>query len=187
MSKKMSLASLLVICLIAALAACAPAPEAKDEAAAPAEGKLYGAEFTLTEATPIADLLANPDEYVGKTVLIKAAATHVCKHSGKRLQLTDAASESRIMVDFSGAGLELPAEILNHVVIAEGVFTRRDLGVAPKDEDHDHEKAHAEGTPHEHAEKADSGDCAAEKADANPENHVYVIEGVGVRDLDVTA
>lgn len=191
-----ALAALFVLVLF--VAACAPtaAPAATDSASADVNtaGHLYGAELTLAEATPLSEVLAGPEAFVGKVIQIKGTAVHVCKHSGKRLQLMDPDTEKAIMVDFSEVGLEFPAETVNHTVIAEGTLIRRDLAPTVAEDDHDH----AEGEDHDHAEAAEGDDhdhvaaakgegenCAAEAAGADESRHVYVIAGTGARDLDL--
>lgn len=192
-----ALAALFVLVLF--VAACAPpaVPAAADSQSADvhAAGHLYGAELTLASETPLSDVLAGPEAFVGKVIQIKGTAVHVCKHSGKRLQLMDPDTEKAIMVDFSEVGLEFPAETVNHTVIAEGTLIRRDLAPAAVEDDHDH----AEGEDHDHAEAAEGDDhaelaeaaegegenCAAEAAGADAARHVYVIAGTGARDLDL--
>ena len=172
-------ARVLAMALLLVLAACAPTAEAPgdDETAPAPAGKVYGTQPALSEPIAIADLLATPEEFVGKTVQIKGTAIHVCKHSGKRLQLAQQDADVKIMVDFSEAGLEFPAETLNHMILAEGTLIRRDLGAAPKEEDHEH------AAPEEGGESGEA--CAAEEAGADETRHVYVIAGTGALDLDL--
>jgi hypothetical protein len=58
----------------------------------------------LTSVTEISvdDLLNSPDQYVDKTVRATGLVTHVCRHSGKRLHLTSAASGQFIRVEAKG-------------------------------------------------------------------------------------
>ena len=49
--------------------------------ATPAEEK-FGAGVTLETATPIADVVKNPEAFVGKTIRVDGTATAVCAHMG---------------------------------------------------------------------------------------------------------
>ena len=46
------------------------------------EASKLGAEITLTEKTKISDILADPDAYLGETVLVEGEVLDVCPKMG---------------------------------------------------------------------------------------------------------
>lgn len=104
-----------------AAATDAAAGEAADEAAAPAEDPTaLGAELADgTELTPLADLIARPDEMVGKTVRIKGTAVSRC---GSGCSVTLAEGDARMMVRSDKEVFEFPAGWKDQTLVVEGTF-----------------------------------------------------------------
>jgi len=92
-----------------------------------AEVKL-GAPLTLTQATPIAALLANPGEYVGKVVQVKGKVTEVCQEMGCWMAIVDPESNQKITIKVNDGDIVFPKDAPGKRATAEGKFTR--LGTA---------------------------------------------------------
>lgn len=74
-------------------------------------------------AIDVVDLLANAKEYDGKEVIITGTATHVCKHSGKRLHLMGNDEKTKLRVEAGEIG-QFERELEGSDIIAKGIFHR---------------------------------------------------------------
>lgn len=102
----------LSICLFAAALASAEEPACTK--------KSVGAGLKLTEATPIASILATPAEYAGKSVQVAGKVEAVCEMRGCWLQLaTEAGEELKVKVD--DGVIVFPMASKGNPAIAEGV------------------------------------------------------------------
>lgn len=92
-------------------------------AAAPARAAetSYGAGVQLTEATPIARILADPDAYVGKTVRIEGKVLDVCPMAGCWMELATEASGAKLRIKVDDGVIVFPATAKGKVAAAEGV------------------------------------------------------------------
>lgn len=108
-------------------AAKVPADGAR--AAAPAAAKLdetkydhFGAGIAATtKATPIADVVKNPDQFTGKTVAIEATVGAVCPKKGCWMNLGEPAA---MHVTFKDYGFFVPLDATGRTAIVEGVLTK---------------------------------------------------------------
>lgn len=92
---------------------------------------IYGAGVTLEETTPIADLLADPDAYLGRRVRVEGRVTDVCPKAGCWMEL--AAAGDRMPAGEEGAEgptlrikvedgvIVFPADAHGRAAVAEGV------------------------------------------------------------------
>ena len=83
----------------------------------------YGAGVTLTSATPIKDLYASPDKFVGKTVRVDGVVTAVCTEMGCWLAIgaTDNPDQAvRFQADHDGK-IVFPISLKGQKASAEGV------------------------------------------------------------------
>lgn len=71
----------------------------------------------------VADLLASAKDYDGKEVIITGTATHVCKHSGKRLHLMGSDEKSTIRLEAGEIG-QFERELEGSSIMAKGIFHR---------------------------------------------------------------
>ena len=88
------------LALIAALALAGCAGDSDETA----DAIKVGAEMTLTEATALADLVADPAAFVGKTIRIEGTVEGICRGSGCWMLLDD------------GQGNQFYAKSLDHSV-----------------------------------------------------------------------
>ncbi len=101
------LAAVPLLLLLAAPAAVAGQPE------------LYGKGVELEEATPIADILADPDAFVGKTVRVEGGVLDVCPRKGCWIQVGDDASSLQVKVEDDV--IVFPADAKGRLAAAQGV------------------------------------------------------------------
>lgn len=106
----------LLVCLTFAASACrthtgSPAPSSSASAAAPRPPEAFGAPITPgAQAQPIATVLANPDQYQGRTVLVEGHVRKACSKRGCWMELAEAAGSSApgCRVTFKDYGFFVP-------------------------------------------------------------------------------
>ena len=89
-----------------------------------AELKL-GKPLALKTTTPIEQLSASPDGFVGKTVQVKGKVTEVCQMMGCWMAIADNGKAIRIKVN--DGEIEFPKDSVGKNVTAEGKFMKIDL------------------------------------------------------------
>ena len=102
----------------------------------------YGAGVSITTATPIKDLYASPEKFVGKTVRVDGVVTAVCTEMGCWLALGAADNPDqavRFQADHDGK-IVFPITMKGKQASAEGVFIK--IGADNKE---------AKEAAHEHA------------------------------------
>jgi Domain of unknown function (DUF4920) len=109
------------------------------------EPKKYGNGVSMTHATPIASILANPDGFKGQTVRVEGTVTAVCAHEGCWMALSaDGRPDGptlRLKVD--DGVIVFPVTAKGHKAVAEGVLER--VGATP--DSHEAAAEHAKHAP----------------------------------------
>ena len=138
-------------------------------AALAAEGKTYGKGITLQQETKISDILANPDAFVGKKVLVSGTIVDVCAHKGCWIEIAGEKAGEKIRVKVKEGEIVFPMTAKGRKVLAEGVVEKV---VKPHGKS---TKGHASGCTGEkgHEGKKCSGDCT------HGAGTVYLIKGTG--------
>lgn len=90
-----------------------------------AENKL-GKPLALKEATPLATLLAHPDDFVGKAVQVKGKVTAVCQMMGCWLDLANDQGQ-KVHLQVADGEIVFPKDSVGKTAIAEGKFTKTEL------------------------------------------------------------
>lgn len=103
--------------LVSALAVCL----AVVPFAGAGEGKSYGKGVTLTETTPVAKILADPDAYVGKPVRVEGKVKDVCTMAGCWMELVAGEGTDMIRVKVHDGVIVFPVTARGKTAIAEGV------------------------------------------------------------------
>jgi hypothetical protein len=85
-----------------------------------------GAEITVAQATPIADILADPAAHLGKPVRIEGEVRAVCTRMGCWMDLGDQAGH-RIRVKVEDGVLVFPPEAAGRPAVAQGTVTVEEL------------------------------------------------------------
>lgn len=86
----------------------------------------FGAGVTLKESTPIADVVKNPDAFVGKTIRIDGTATAVCQHMGCWMAVSesDTADAPTVRLKVEDGVIVFPVTAKGKAVSAQGVFEK---------------------------------------------------------------
>ena len=90
----------------------------------------FGAGVTLTRATPISELYASPEKFVGKTVRVDGVVTAVCTEMGCWLAIgaTDNPDQAvRFQAEHDGK-IVFPISLKGQKASAEGVFVKIGAG-----------------------------------------------------------
>jgi len=82
----------------------------------------YGDGVTIEQAVAIETLLANPDDYVGKTVRVDGVITGVCKKRGCWMQVTDSESGNSVRIKVEDGVMVFPYTSMGQEASAEGIF-----------------------------------------------------------------
>lgn len=85
----------------------------------------FGKGLTLKEATPVANLLGTPDNYVGKVVQVKGKVTEVCQMMGCWMQIQD--GEKAIRFKVKDGEIMFPKNSAGKNAVAEGVLKKIEL------------------------------------------------------------
>lgn len=86
-----------------------------------AAAETYGDGVHLSAATPIADILADPDAYVGKTVRVEGRVAEVCPMAGCWMELAAADGGDTLRIKVEDGVIVFPAAAAGRVAAAEGV------------------------------------------------------------------
>jgi hypothetical protein len=110
----------------------------------------YGAAPTVRDATPIAQLLATPADFQGKTVRVEGVVTGVCTMMGCWMALapSDAPKGPAILIKVDDGVIVFPANARGKRATAQGVVER--VGTTTEGQE----------AAREHAEQAKTGSAA---------------------------
>ncbi len=87
-----------------------------------AKEKIYGKGVAAGDVTPISVVLANPDQFIGKTLVIEGTVVGVCAHRGCWLSLASDVEGETLRVKVEDGVIVFPKEIVGEKVRAQGVF-----------------------------------------------------------------
>ena len=127
-----------------------------------ADGKKYGKEITLKEKTSISEILQNPEEFVGKKVLVEGDVVGVCEHRGCWIDLSSENATYKIKVKVNDGEIVFPLESKGKKALVEG-------------------EVYAIVTEAENSnEKCENENVTAEKCEhEKPSKKIYQIKGFG--------
>lgn len=94
----------------------------KAESTAETTENATAAEITVTEVTPLNDVMASPDQYLGKTVLIEGHVTGRCGGSGCWVSLDTGDPENALIVRTADESFIFPAECVDKDIQVQGVM-----------------------------------------------------------------
>lgn len=135
----------------------------------------YGDGVTLDTAVAVDDLLASPDDYLGKKVRVEGVITGVCKKRGCWMQVTDAETGNGVRIKVEDGVIVFPYTAMGKKATAEGVFDA--IVLTPEQIEaraERHAAEHAEGESCDRGPEKESG-CDAEVR----EDRIYLIRGTG--------
>jgi hypothetical protein len=85
-----------------------------------------GKEITLQEKTEISQIISNPDEYLGKKVLIEGEILSVCQMAGCWMEVSGAEGD-KIRVKVKDGEIVFPKEGLGKTALVEGEVYKIEL------------------------------------------------------------
>jgi hypothetical protein len=71
-----------------------------------------------------ASLTANPENYVGKNIIVEGKVVHVCTQTGKKMFIVGENPDLRLFIAAGENISKFPMELLGSEVIVEGLITR---------------------------------------------------------------
>jgi hypothetical protein len=95
--------------------------------AAVAADQKVGKPLTLSAPTPLAQIDAQPEKYVGKTVQIRGRVTEVCEAMGCWMNLVDPVGERSIRIKVNDGEIVFPKSAVGKLAIAEGTLVKLEL------------------------------------------------------------
>ncbi len=92
-----------------------------------AEGENYGKEITLSDQTKISDILAKPEDFVGKRVLVSGTIVGVCGHRGCWIELASDKDYETIRVKVTDGEIVFPMTSKGKTARVEGEVYKIEL------------------------------------------------------------
>jgi hypothetical protein len=92
-----------------------------------AENK-YGKEITLTKKTSISKILASPNTFEGKTVLVEGNILGVCQEKGCWIEVAGAKAGEKIKVKVEDGVIVFPKDVKGKKAIVEGTLVEVKAG-----------------------------------------------------------
>lgn len=71
-----------------------------------------------------ASLIANPDNYVGKNIIVEGKVVHVCTETGKKMYIIGENPDVRLFVAAGENISKFPMELLGSEIVVEGLITK---------------------------------------------------------------
>lgn len=88
---------------------------------------LLGSEITLTEMTKISAILADPDSYLDKTVLVEGEVLDVCPKMGCWMELKSDVEGEKIKVKVKDGDIVFPVDAIGNEAVVEGTVYKIEL------------------------------------------------------------
>lgn len=86
-----------------------------------------GKPLTLSQPSTVAEVLAQPETLVGKTVQVKGKVTEVCKMMGCWMALVDPKGTQSLRIKVNDGVIVIPKEAIGKMAVAEGSLTKLQL------------------------------------------------------------
>jgi hypothetical protein len=87
-------------------------------------GTVPKGEPTGTIKVAFDSLIANPENYIGKTISLEGKVVHVCTETGKKMFITGQNPDVRLYVAAGDKISKFPMELLGSEITVEGLITR---------------------------------------------------------------
>jgi hypothetical protein len=133
-----------------------------------AETTILGEGVTVEDATPIHQILADPDAFLGKTVRIEGGVLDVCPMKGCWVEVGGEGESLRVKVEDDV--IVFPADSRGRIIAAQGVVEAVEMT----------REAYLEWLAHLAAEKGESFDAAAADIGDGPHRTIR-LRGTGAR------
>lgn len=86
-----------------------------------------GKPLMLSQPSTVAEVLAQPDSLVGKTVQVKGKVTEICKMMGCWMALVDPNTTKSLRIKVNDGVIVIPKEAIGKMAVAEGSLTKIQL------------------------------------------------------------
>ncbi|MBV6512312.1 MAG: hypothetical protein FMNOHCHN_01809 [Ignavibacteriaceae bacterium] len=90
------------------------------------DSKKFGEQITMTEKTKISDILADPESFVGKKVLVEGEVIDVCSAAGCWMELKSD-KDGKIKIKVKDGEIVFPMEAAGKKALVEGLVYKIDL------------------------------------------------------------
>lgn len=85
-----------------------------------ADGKKYGEDLTLSQKTNISEILSQPDQFVGKKVLVEGLIVNVCEKRGCWMEIASDKEFESIRIKVEDGVIVFPMEAKGETAVVEG-------------------------------------------------------------------
>lgn len=92
-----------------------------------AANQKLGKPLTLKESSTVAQITANPESFVGKTVQVKGKVTDVCQKMGCWMALADPQTNQTLRIKVKDGEIVFPKDSVGKTAIAEGKLAKISL------------------------------------------------------------
>jgi len=89
--------------------------------------KTFGKGTSLSETTKISSILAQPEQFIGKTVLVEGRVVDVCKKRGCWMELASDKEFQTIRVKVQDGKIVFPLKGKGHLALVEGVVEKLEI------------------------------------------------------------
>ncbi len=118
------------------------------------------------EKVEFALLAANPDQYVGKNIIIEGKVVHVCTETGKKMFIVGENPDVRLFVAAGENISKFPMELLGSEIVVEGRITKTG-GTAIAEKEQGMKEMEGRHSSEGEAKAMTSDSCETETALAN--------------------
>jgi hypothetical protein len=87
----------------------------------------YGKEISLKEKTTISKILSQPEDFVGKTVLVEGEILDVCAMAGCWMELKSDAENQKVKIKVKDGDIVFPVEAKGKSALVEGTVYKIEL------------------------------------------------------------
>jgi hypothetical protein len=103
--------------------AAANATAAKLDPSVPApDGEVYGHGVSAGSTLPVSTVLADPEQYLGKTVRVAGPVIDVCKSRGCWIEIASDEEQQKIQLKVDDGVIVFPPEIMGETAVVEGTL-----------------------------------------------------------------
>ncbi len=95
--------------------------------AAYSQSEKYGKDISLKEKTNISKILEQPEEFIGKTVLVEGEILDVCAMAGCWMELKSDAENQKVKIKVKDGDIIFPVEAKGKSALVEGTVYKIDL------------------------------------------------------------
>ena len=84
----------------------------------------YGKGITLKDVTKISDIMENPDNFIGKTILVKGLVVGVCEMRGCWMDISSDEAFQKIQIKVADGEIVFPLSAKGKEALVEGVVEK---------------------------------------------------------------